>query len=74
MPKLSTSGHGWPVGETRRGREAQGEGQRFDDDLMSSSAGPNVRPWMAGLGLEELLGIAREGSDERENAAHAFCA
>ena len=24
MPKISPTGHGWPVGETRRGREAQG--------------------------------------------------
>ena len=32
MPKISPTGHGWPVGETRRGREAQGTESSPSDD------------------------------------------
>jgi hypothetical protein len=34
---------------------------------MSSSAGPNDRPWMAGQGLKKLLRRARDGRDEGQN-------
>jgi len=32
MPTISPTGHGWPVGETRRGREAQGTESSPSDD------------------------------------------
>ena len=53
MPKLSPTGHGWPVGETRRGREAQGtlSSRFFFCDERARTSGKKVTRHPGGTAL-----------------------
>ena len=81
MPMLSPSGHGWPVGETRRGREAQGERPCVGDDSMSSPTVPNApaRDGRAGANKDSPLPRHRRRStilarsDRRSHGARFSC-